>query len=359
MNRSSIARYRLYNQRIAGKQFERASDIVGWLGAVQAQDFLGSLWAIGLRTTKATEADIEKAVAERTIVRTWPMRGTLHFVAAKDVRWMLELLTPRIVAGREQWLYKQMGLDEEVFTRSKKIFVDALQGGRQLKRTAMYELLEGERISTAGGRGLHLLSWLAHDGFLCFGSREGKQPTFALLEEWAPTAKAMKRDESLAELAKRYFTSHGPATVRDFVWWSGLTVADARAALEMARSHLASDTFGDQTYWLASSLPDAKEPTAPAYLLPAFDEYTVAYKDRSAVLDPVYTRQVNSGNGILSPLIVIEGQVVGTWKREIRKDGVVITANFFEKPKKSQIRAVAEATAHYSRFIGLPAVLRH
>lgn len=334
-----------------------AGDVVSWLGAVQAQDYPGSLWAIGLRTSGATEADIEKAVAERSIVRTWPMRGTLHFVAAKDVRWMVELLATRIVRGRAQWLYKQLGLDEAVFTRSKKLFGKALQGGKQLKRTAMYELLERARIPTAEGRGLHLLSWLAHEGFLCFGAREGKQPTFALLEEWVPTAKVMKRDESLAELARRYFTSHGPATLQDFVWWSGLTVGDARAALEMAKSHLAQDTFDDRTYWLASSAPAAKEPPEPVYLLPSYDEYTVAYKDRSAVLDPSYTKHVNSGNGIFSPIIVIDGRVVGSWKRAVKKDSVVITPSLFEKLSKTQTRAIAAAAKSYSQFIGLPVSL--
>src|SRR5215471_4715058 len=140
-----IARLRLHNQHIAGATFEKPGDVVAWLGAVQAQDYLGALWAVGLRMRIAVEADIEQGLANRTIIRTWPMRGTLHFVAAADTRWMLELLTPRVVEGRARWLHQQMGLDEAVFTRSKKLFERALQGGKQLSRGAMYEVLEAGR----------------------------------------------------------------------------------------------------------------------------------------------------------------------------------------------------------------------
>jgi hypothetical protein len=171
-----LARYRLHNQHIARAMFDKPSDIVGWLGAVQAQDYLGSLWALGLRTRNATEGDIEKAIAAKTIVRTWPLRGTLHFVAAADVRWMLELLTPRVVAGSEG-RRQQLDLDEAIFARSKELFVSALQGGKQLPRDVMYDLLEAAQISTAGGRGLHILWRLAHDGIICFGARQGKQQT--------------------------------------------------------------------------------------------------------------------------------------------------------------------------------------
>src|SRR5262249_26142746 len=162
-------------------------------------------WAVGLRTQNAVEADIELALANRTIIRTWPMRGTLHFVAAADIRWMLELLTPRVVATNAQRLIRQVDLDESAFARSKELFERALQGGKQLTRDAMYEVLEVKGVSTSSQRGLHILGRLAQDGVICFGAREGKRQTFALLDEWAPKARRMARDESLAELAKRFF----------------------------------------------------------------------------------------------------------------------------------------------------------
>ena len=346
-----IAYKRLYNQHIASRTLEKPDQVVEWMGAVQAQDYLGALWAVGLRTRDANEEDVKKAIADKTIVRTWPMRGTLHFVAAADVRWMLDLLTPRIIAGSE-WRDKQLELNDRIFARSKELFVSALEGGKQLPRDAMYGLLEAAHISTTGGRGLHILSRLAQEGVICFGAREGKQQTFALLDEWAPKARKLARDEALAELARRYFTSHGPASLQDFAWWSGLKTADARAGLEMVKQHLVQEVSDGQTYWLDSSMPTPKDGSPTAYLLPAFDEYTVAYKDRSAVLNPSYTKQVYAGNGIFYPAIVIDGQIVGTWKRTLKRSAVVITPSPFARLNEAETRAFAVAASRYGEFLG-------
>jgi len=356
MTSSDIARLRLHNQRIARATFEHPSDVVAWLGAVQAQDYLGALWAVGLRMRNAVEADIEQALADRTIIRTWPMRGTLHFVAAADARWMLELLTPRIVANNTQRLVRQFDLDESKFARSKDLFERALEGGRRLTRNAMYKVLEAGGVSTAGQRGLHILWRLAQDGVICFGAREGKQQTFALLDEWAPKAKRMSRDKSLAELAKRYFTSRGPATLQDFAWWSGLTAADASDGIDMAKKSLAQESINGQTYWLASSMTFTKDPSPTAYLLPAYDEYTVAYKDRSAVLDPAYAKLPNYGHGIFNPTIVMDGQVVGTWKRALKKDSLVVTPSSFAVLNRAETRALAKAASRYGKFLGASVV---
>ncbi|HEY8459727.1 MAG TPA: winged helix DNA-binding domain-containing protein [Blastocatellia bacterium] len=352
MTVSDIARFRLRNQNIAGATFERPGEVVAWLGAVQAQDYLGALWAVGLRMRNAVEADVERALADRTIIRSWPMRGTLHFVAAADIRWMLELLTPRIVANNARRLLRDFDLDENAFARSKDLIARALEGGRQLARNDMYKALETGGVPTGGQRGPHILWRLAQDGFICFGAREGKQHTFALLDEWAPKAKRMSRDESLAELARRYFTSHGPATLQDFVWWSGLTTADARAGLEMAKRELTHESVNGQIYWLAPSPPVTKDSSPAAHLLPAFDEYLVAYKDRSAALDPAYTKQVNPGNGLLAPAIVVDGQIVGTWKRTLKKDALVISPSPFTKLTRAETRAFAEAANRYGKFLG-------
>lgn len=352
MTISDIARFRLHKQHISEATFEQPGAVVEWLGAVQAQDYLGALWAIGLRMRNAVEADIERAIADRTIIRTWPMRGTLHFVAAADIRWMLELLTPRIVANNAQLVFRYFGLDESAFARSKELAARALQGGGQLTRNAMYKMLESGGVSAAGQHGSHILWRLAQDGLICFGPREGKQQTFVLLDEWAPKAKRMSRDESLAEIAMRYFTSRGPATLRDFVWWSGLTTAEAKAGLEMAKRRLEQETVNDQTYWFASPAPSKKDHSMTAYLLPAFDEYTVAYKDRSAVLDPAYTRQANSGNGILYPTMVVGGRVVGTWKRALKKDTLAISHSPFAKLNRAETGALADAATRYGKFLG-------
>ncbi len=198
---------------------------------------------------------------------------------------------------------------------------------------------------------------LAQAGLICFGAREGKQQTFVLLDEWAPNAKSIERDEALAELARRYFTSHGPATVQDFMWWSGLVATDALAGLEMVKPHLAQEVSDGQTYWLSSFMPTAKDASPTAYLLPAYDEYTVAYKDRSAVLNPLYAKRANSGNGSFSPTIVIDGQVVGTWKRTLKKGSVVITPSPFTLLKKAEKHAFTMAARQYGAFLELPVVL--
>lgn len=354
---TDIAGRRLRNQRIAGAGFEQPGSVVAWMGAVQAQDYLGALWALGVRVESAREEMIEQAIADRTVVRTWPMRGTLHFVAPADIRWMLALLTPRVIAG-QRGRHRQLGLDQAIFDRSRDVLTRALEGGRQLTRDGLYEKLEAAGISTAGQRGIHILQRLAQDGLLCFAARQGKQQTLALLEEWVPPARALARDEALAELAERYFTSHGPATVQDFTWWSGLTVADAKMGIELAGPRLEREAIDGRDYWLSSTNPaTSPAPGSPAaWLLPPFDEYTVAYKDRSAVHDPAHGVLMSS-NGIFYPAIVLDGRVAGTWKRVFQKGSVVITLSPFAPLKKKERQAIAEATRRYGAFLGRPAVL--
>src|SRR5262249_22344895 len=307
MTFSQITHYRLPNQRLSGAKFESPAEVVRWFGAVQAQDYLGSLWAIGLRMQNASEKAVEQAIAERTIVRTWPMRGTLHFVAAEDARWMLKLLTPRVIA-RSPSRHRELSLDERVFRGAREIFVKALSGGRQLTRTALYELLHARGINTKDGRGLHILGQLAHEGLICFGARDGKQPTFALLDEWLPQHKSRERDEALAELAERYFTSHGPATLQDFAWWSGLPSADTTAAIQMSKTQLVCEVIEGKTYWMSPSARATKSSRLAAWLLPPFDEYTVAYKDRSAILSRLSTKVSGDfGMGVLGPMVIVDG----------------------------------------------------
>jgi hypothetical protein len=222
----------------------------------------------------------------------------------------------------------------------------------------MYEVLERARISTEGQRGYHVLWRMAQEGLLCFGPVQGKQQTFVLLEEWVPAARALERDEALAELARRYFTGHGPATLQDFVWWSGMKISDARAGLKLAASQLAQETVDGQVYWMPRDMP-AVHPVSPtAYLLPGFDEYMLGYTDRSAALHPRHHPQIHpGGNGMFSSTLVIDGQVVGTWKRTLKKKAVIITASPFTPLSRAEKRAVTAAAQPYGRFLGLPVEL--
>ena len=358
MTRLDIAQLRFYNQGLESPSFTEASDVVAWFGAVQAQDYKAAKWALGVRLPAKTAADIEHDLAQRTIVRTWPMRGTIHLVPAEDAHWMLELLTPRVLAS-SAGRYRQLELDEAVFSQSRDLLIKALVGGKQLTRAVLYQHLEAAGVATAQGRGMHILGHLAQQGVLCFGSYEGKQPTFALLDEWVTSASTLAREEALVTLALRYFRSHGPATLQDFVWWSGLRVAEAKVGLELAKAALEKIQVDEKTYWfmpteLPEESPSPKEGQLMGHLLPWFDEYLVAYKDRSAVLEPSFNKAVNAGGGLLNPTLVIKGQVIGTWKRVFKKDRVVINLSYFGTPSKTQKQAVAEAAERYGRFLAVP-----
>ena len=336
-----------------------AGDVVAWLGALQAQDYGGTLWAMGLRMVGATERRIEQAIAERTVVRTWPMRGTLHFVAANDARWMLALLTPREIAssaGRS----RQLELDEAAFARSKEVFAKALQGGKQLTREEMLQALEQAGIAITGQRGYHLLVRSAQEGLICFGSRRGKQHTFALLDEWIPPTQPLARDEALAELTRRYFSGHGPATAQDLMRWAGLTAAEVKRGLEAAGQELIRETINDRHYWMSRARPDLNDEPLAAHLLPGFDEYILGYGDRSAVLDPAYAQRICPGdNGMFIPTLVIDGEVRGTWKRILKKRAVVIEVAAFSPLTQAENRAVNAAAQRYGEFLNLPVVLPH
>ncbi|MBE7468944.1 MAG: winged helix DNA-binding domain-containing protein [Anaerolineae bacterium] len=356
MTPQDIAHYRLANQHIADPHLKEPDQVVARLGALQAQDYAGAKWSIGLRLPDATEADIEQAIADKTIVRTWPMRGTLHFVAAADARWLLQLLTPRVIAqtaGR----YRQLELDEAIFARSKELFAGALQGGQQLTRADMQQLLEEAGISTAGQRGYHILVRSAQDGLICFGVPQGKQQTFTLLDEWIAPTPTWERDEALAELANRYFTGHGPATIHDLAWWSGLTLTDARAGLEQIKAKLRSETINGQTYWLSPDTPALPEHSPTAYLLPGFDEYLLGYTDRSAVLKPEHAPKIVPGNnGMFMPTVVLDGQVAGLWKRTFKKDRLTLTLSPFTSFSPAHRQALNSAAERYRKFVGAAAV---
>jgi hypothetical protein len=348
-----ITRIRLAHQHISRPAFDDAADVVRSLGAVQAQDYLGALWALGLRNKRSTEASVEAAIERRAIIRTWPMRGTLHFVAAEDARWMLPLLTPRVIAGAAS-RYRQLGLDGAVFARSARVAERAMRGGKCVRRETMYALWNDAGIATHDSRGLHILGYLAQAGLICFGPRDGKQHTVTLLEEWLPPTSALARDEALGALARRYVTSHGPASVHDFAWWSGLTVTDARAGLESVASELESDVVGGRTLWF-SATPAVRAGSGGAYLLPAWDEYTVAYRDRTDVLDAKYAARVNAGGGVLKPVVVVRGEVVGTWQRTISKGRVTVRPALFKRLDRADWDALEKAASKYGRFLGHPA----
>jgi hypothetical protein len=346
------------NHGLARAAFRKPEDVVAWFGAVQAQDYLGSLWGIGQRTRRATEEDVEAAVERRTIVRTWPMRGTLHFVAAADARWLTQLLAPRVIARNAARWRRDFGVDDALLMRADAVVTRALEGGKRLPRERIYDALESERIRTTASRGLHLLLCLAMRGRLCLAGRVGKLHSFALLDEWIPDSDSFERDAALAELATRYFTSHGPATLRDLAWWAGITVSDARCAIEGAQRRLERESIDGETHWRgAKRRARPGETAAPRVrLLPGYDEYTVGYADRAPLLDDG-TRLKARGIGLLSPVVLVDGRVVGTWKRLIAGRTVRIETRLARKLSSDESGALRDAVVDYGRFLGLEARL--
>jgi Winged helix DNA-binding domain len=354
MTNLKIAYQRLHNQLITQQKFEKADDVVKWLCAVQAQDYAAAKWALGLRMPNATDDIIEQAFTEGTILRTHVMRPTWHFISPVDIRWMLALTAPRIIAA-SAYYYRTLGLDDTAFSHSNAVLAKALQGGKQLTRAELASLLQRAGIVTDDlQRFTYIMMRAELDGIICSGARRGKQFTYALLGERAPQARMLDRDEALAELASRYFTSHGPATLQDFVWWSGLTVADAKAGLEMVTSQLIHEVIDGHIYWRSISMPPANDLSQSVYLLPNFDEYTVGYTDRSAIFDMADAEKFDNPGNVLNPTIILNGLVVGTWKRTLKKDSILLTPTLFTTLNEAETRALVVSAERYSIFLNKP-----
>jgi len=350
---SEIAARRLTAQQIAHPAFATPCGLVAWLGAVQAQDYAAVKWAMGLRLAgDTTDASVERVINEGAVLRAHALRGTWQLVAPADIRWMLELVAPRLIASYAT-RYRELGLDAVTFRRSKAALAKALRGGAQLTRAELASALEAAGISTAGQRLAHLLQRAELEALICGGARCHKQFTYALLDDRAPHSHPrLERDEALAELARRYFRSRGPATVADFKWWSGLAPADARAGLDAVRSELASSVVDGRVFWHSNDAA-ARARSPAAFLLPAFDEYLIAYRDRDAVLDPKHVKRLNAGGGMLGTCVVVDGRVIGTWRRTLARATVAIGLDLFEAPVPRARQAITAAAQLYGAFLGL------
>jgi hypothetical protein len=347
-----IAARRLTAQRIARPARAEPAAVVAALGAVQAQDYAAAKWAIGLRLASPTsDAAIERAIDEGVVVRTHAFRGTWQLMARGDVRWMLALVAPRLVASYAT-PYRTFGLDAATIRKSQRVLHKALAGGAQRTRAELVQALAAAGVTATGVRLSFLLQRAELDALMCNGARRGRQSTYALLDERVPQAAPWPRDAALAELARRYFATRGPATIDDFNWWSGVGAADARTATASIARELASQIIDGRTYYHAADAP-APIVESSAHLLPAFDEYLVAYRDRGDVLDSKHRKRVTVGAGLLSPTVVIDGRVVGTWRRTLARSSVAIALAPFGKLTRVERRAIAVAAARYASFLGL------
>ena len=353
MNNLEIIHTRIYNQLISQTGFEQPGQTAAWFGAMQAQDYSGVKWGIGLRTAEATEGTINQAVADHSIIRTWLMRGSLHFAAGKDVRWMLKLLAPRIIASSAR-RYKQLELSEEDFSDSYEILNRALNDKNPLTRAEIFHSLDQAGISVEGQRGNHILRRAGLEGVICYGPFKGKSETYVLLDDCGTDRLALEKDEALAELTLRYFQSHGPATLEDYRWWSGLRAADARTGINLNQPHLVEEIIGDFSYWFLEEQVQAINSAPSGVLLPAYDEYVLGYKARDLFLNPKFDTKAVSNNGVFRPVIVIDGQILGTWKHKVKRHSRSISLNSFKSMTGTQIKALEEAIDQYAAFVGQP-----
>lgn len=341
---TDLSRLRCARQHVS-RPAATPADAVRRLLAVQAQDLGQASWAVALRSTGRSDA-LASALADGAVVRTWPMRGTLHLVAAADARWMLALLAPRAMrglAGRRAAL----GLDDDTVERARRRLRDHLGRVGAATREELQAALAAGGVSPEGQRGYHLLSTLAQEGLLVQGALRDGEPTFSLLDDRVPRAPSLSDADAAGELARRYVDGHGPVTAEDLAWWSGLPVTACRAALAACGARRDGPWF----------LPDDTDaPPTGTHLLPGFDELHLGYRDRAAILDPAHADLVcPGGNGVFRPTVLADGRMRGTWRPRKRRRDVDVDVAWFEgpdpRPDPASVRAASE---RWAAFQGLP-----
>lgn len=369
-----IATRRLRSQRLAGNPLDTADEVVGWLGAVQAQDYTAAVWALGQRTRDATAADVHRLFDAGTLVRTHLLRPTWHLVLPDDLRWLLALTAPRLrtaLAGR----WRELEIGPGVMSRAQDTFAGALAGGRQLTRTELGAALRAAGIAPDGQRLPHLIMAAELDALVVSGPRRGHDFTYMLMDDRVPAAAPLSPEEALGRLAQRYFRSRGPAQLQDFAWWAGTTLDGARRGVAAAGDSLASELIDGKPYWdadpgsdavlvpvAAASAPGPAPPPprtsrAPvAHLLPNFDELTVAYRDRSAADHPDgrFDPDLFAFGSILGNVLVIGGRVRGAWRRVVRPRSVRVQVRLLDPLSPAERAAVARAAERMSRFLERP-----
>jgi hypothetical protein len=348
MTSLTIIAHRLSNQKITSTTYHQAEDIVSWLVAMQAQEYAMAKWAIGLRSPGLKEAEIESAFNEGLILRTHLMRPTWHFVSPADIRWLVALTAPR-VRQTMTFMNKQLELDSAIFNRSNRVLEKVLQGGKFLTRKEIQVALSNVKIKAEGTRLAHLMANAELDALVCSGPRQGKQFTYALLEERAKPVKALTRDESLALFASRYFSSRWPATIHDFAYWSGLTIKDARKGAEMLGSEFARMSINGNEYIVKGNIDVPHTKKGSTFLMPDYDEYGMSYKDRTAMSRP---KIAMNADPISNHILVINGRIGGTWQRSRTGDSFFFMTEAYIPSNKINQRDLSHALKRYQDFLG-------
>ncbi|MCB0572359.1 MAG: AlkZ family DNA glycosylase [Phaeodactylibacter sp.] len=350
---NEIAERRLFYQQMIATALQSPAELVAWFGAMQAQEYALSKWSLGLRLRHLTEASVEKSFADGHLLRIHLLRPTWHFVAAQDIRWLLRLTAPRVHAANA-FMYRKLGLDAALFRRCNGLLADMLRGGRYLTRNAVNEVFRKHGIEAEGNRLAYIMMQAELDGLICSGPRKGKQLTYALLDERVPAGQDLGRDEAMSKLALRYFSSRGPATIKDFSAWSGLTIADCRTGANLAGDALSQEKIAGEVYFFPVHLPAMRAPEPEAHLLPVYDEYIMGYKDRSAILQRIGHTQPELKLPFFNT-IVYDGQVIGSWKRVERPKSIGLEYDFLLQPGPEQLNAFEMAAQRFGAFHGVSA----
>jgi hypothetical protein len=326
------------------------AEIARQLLAIQAQDFPQALWALGLRSPNATRAEVLSSLESGHIVRSSPLRGTLFFVAAEDLRWLLSITAERSLASMKT-RHRQLGLDAATFDRARDV-AETVLSGTALGRDEFLRAIEHDGISTEGQRGYHIIWNLAQRGIACWGPPHNRQQALVLVDDWIPQQPSLEREEALRRLALRYFTGHGPARVADLAWWAKLTAADARTALALSRPLLTELTLDGASYWIATEeLEGASSAARSLWALPGFDEYLLGYQDRTLALAPEHSNRIVPGsNGIFLRMMVAEGRVVGTWRLAGSGGSATISAEPFATLSSDDAAAFERECRRYRAF---------
>jgi hypothetical protein len=346
-----ISLERLRNQRLAGASFASPAAAVAALGAVQAQDYYGACWGLAQRVRGATESSVERAFDRGAILRTHVLRPTWHFVVPADIRFLLSLSHGNVTRRMAPY-DRKLGLTSRVFAKSNDVLARTLEGKRYRTRSELAEALATHGISAAGQRLGHLMMRAELDAVITSGPRRDKQFTYALLDERAPSTRPVPRAEGLAELARRYFTTHGPALLADFGWWAGITLAEARAAV-LATPSLSERVLAGRSYFSPRPRPAPTTASSSVLLLPNFDEYLIAYKDYAPIFDPALASKLLPRERLFANLVVVGGQVAGGWRRTLEPKRVHVEVTMFRKLSSGERRGVERAAADYARFLGL------
>ena len=356
MPRLDPIRHRLRVHGLAGARFTDPSSVVRWFGAMQAQEYGVAKWSIGQRARGVDEAMVDAALADGTILRTHVLRPTWHFVLAEDLRWMLALTAPRVRTAMAS-ADRKLGIDARVISRSNAVIAAALEAGRHLTRAEIATALGAAGIEARGPRLGHLVSHAELDAVVASGAPKGKQQTYALLDERAPGTRTLEGDEALAELATRYFTSRGPATARDFRWWSSLTATDATRAIEAAAGALTEWRTDGRSWWIGSAgAPPGIRRSPGAHLLQVYDEYFVAYTESRVLVGSDPLARVLGANVVHA--VVLDGRVAGHWKRAVGKRSIIIEIQLAARVRWTEREAIASAAEAHGKFASVPIELR-